>query len=492
MYVRGSKGDYNGWQSPGNDGWGWNGLAPYFKKHQTVDRTEPISTNPRFQPAPGGDEYHGTEGPIHTSFVDWVSPFEEDFVKAAYDTTGKPDTLRDPWSGDHIGFYSSMSAINRSDDKGNRSYSATGYLKPNLGRPNLKVLTEAHATKILGIDTGAATGVEFIHKDKIYTVQATKEVILSTGAIHTPQILELSGIGDPDILSAAGVPCLIENKGVGANFQDHVLTGLVYDLKPGIPSFNDVHDPAVLQAWMERYAKTQGGPASSPPVTMGFLSYASLVPPEELEATVQQIKETSQATTPFAKAQEKVILDQLRDPTFANLQTLCTMARLDLTRGDDQIEFIKPDPEVRSFVRSHLLPPSPVPIRPNPHSLTNHSIQGTPQVTFQICLQHPLSRGSVHITSPHPLTPPAIDPGYFSHPADPLILAAGLTFLSRLAAHPLLSPQLGARAIPPPTVDLETVEGRIAYLREHITTQYHPIGTAAMGVVVDERLKVKG
>ena len=78
MYVRGSKGDYNGWEEGmGNKGWGWDGLKNYFKKHQTLDTNEPYHADPQFMPHAGKDDFHGTNGPIHTSFNDWYSPFEK-------------------------------------------------------------------------------------------------------------------------------------------------------------------------------------------------------------------------------------------------------------------------------------------------------------------------------------------------------------------------------------------------------------------------------
>ena len=122
-----------------------------------------------------------------------------------------------------MGFYSSLAAVSRvGDENGRRSYAATGYLKPKLGRKNLKVLTEALATKIT-LSGNTATGVEFQTSDgKKHTVKASKEVILSGGVINSPQLLELSGIGDPEVLKAAGVECVVENTAIGANFQDHV------------------------------------------------------------------------------------------------------------------------------------------------------------------------------------------------------------------------------------------------------------------------------
>ena len=109
-----------------------------------------------------------------------------------------------------------------------------------------------------------------------------------------------------------------------------------------------------------------------------------------------------------------------------------------------------------------------------------------------MCLEHPLSRGTVHITSSAPLQPPRIDPGYFRNPVDLKILAAGMSWMDRVANHPLLRSQMGKRELPPEGASLDTEEERMEYVRNHISTQYHLIGTAAMGEVVDDRLKVQG
>ena len=147
MYVRGSKKDYDLWGSlVENDDWTWDNLAPFFTKHQTLDPPGSYaSPDPQMMPHADMENYHGTSGPIHTSFNEYRMPLEDDFCKAAFDVTGTKNTLVDAWSGDHLGFYSSLGAVDRTGDKGNRSYSATGYLRPNLGRPNLKVLTQTFA-----------------------------------------------------------------------------------------------------------------------------------------------------------------------------------------------------------------------------------------------------------------------------------------------------------------------------------------------------------
>ena len=251
--------------------------------------------------------------------------FEEDFCTAAYEVGGKESTLVDAWSGDHMGFYSSLAAVDRTTDNGKRSYAATGYLRPNLGRPNLKVLTEALATKVL-LEGTTAKGVEFVHQGKKLQVKSTKEVILSGGVINSPQLLELSGIGDPEILKSAGVDCLVENHRVGANFQDHVLGGMLYDLTDGIISLDALQDPEYQKAQEEKYTQTAKGPYGSPGMLMGFVSYASLVDQQTLDNTISEIRRNSLAKTDFEKRQEDVIVKQLSDPTFANIQTFCTFS----------------------------------------------------------------------------------------------------------------------------------------------------------------------
>jgi choline dehydrogenase-like flavoprotein len=154
------------------------------------------------------------------------------------------------------------------------------------------------------------------------------------------------------------------------------------------------------------------------------------------------------------------IVDQLADPTFANLQTFCIPCALDVSAGSDQTRFFAAPPE------------------------------GVNRVSLIICLEHPLSRGTVHITSSDPLKPPRIDPGYFRNETDAKVLAAGLKWLDEVSKHPLVKESLGERILPPPSNTLETEDQRVEYVKNHISTQYHLIGTAAMGEVVDDRLRV--
>lgn len=248
-------------------------------------------------------------------------------------------------------------------------------------------------------DDNTAKGVEFIYNGKLYQVAGTREVVLAAGVIQTPQILELSGIGDPEVLEKAGVECKVANTAVGANFQDHVLGGLLYDLKSGVDSMDALRLEEFQKAQQDAYDNEQKGVYANPGMMMGFVSYASVASPEEVKSTIAAVRKNSLAKTEFEKAQEDIIVNQLADPTFANLQTFCIPCRLDVAKGSDQTLFFGAPPT------------------------------GKQQLSLLMCLEHPLSRGTVHITSSDPTAAPRIDPGYFRNEVDAKILAAGVSHL---------------------------------------------------------------
>jgi len=117
---------------------------------------------------------------------------------------------------------------------------------------------------------------------------------------------------------------------------------------------------------------------------------------------------------------------------------------------------------------------------------------GKNRVSLLVCLEHPLSRGSIHISSSDPNKAPRIDPGYFRNNADAKILAAGIKWMDKVAKQPVLAKSLGERILPPQNASIEAEEDRVEFVKNHISTQYHPIGTCTMGEVTDDKLKVKG
>lgn len=459
MYVRGSEADYNDWSAFGS-GWSWPELAPYFRKHETLD--DEIKDKDRafqlFQ-----REAHGQNGPIHTSFNHWRIPVENNFIEACEDVSGIHARPVDAWGGDHIGFYSSLVTIDKTKNKGTRSYSASAYFTSNEQRPNLHVLTEALACQVI-LENNVATGVRFRHSGNNHKVRSRMEVILSCGVYKTPQLLELSGIGDPGILQSAGIECKVSLPGVGANLQDHVLTGALYELADGVTSIDSLQKPDIQEEHFKSYEEDRTGALAATGCCMGFLPYSSLVSKEELDETCRKISESA-GERPFRQKQLSQVIKQLRNPASANLQIALLSATTSLEKGAcDQTELIQPGG-------------------------TNTGRDG---LTIVACLQYPSSRGSVHITSSDPTDDPAIDPAYLTHPSDVAILSAGVGFIERVTKSPMLRDQVRRRIEPETSVDLLNHSQAEKEVRRRCMTEYHPCGSCAMGEVVDEKLKVKG
>jgi choline dehydrogenase-like flavoprotein len=459
MYAKGSETDFDDWSTFGK-GWSWSELAPYFCKHQTLDSSVANREDRAYMPFV--KEFHGEKGPIHTSFNPWRTPLENCIINACSQVAGVEKRPNDPWNGDHIGFFSSLVAVDRTDAKGTRSYSASGYLAPHLGRPNLKVLTEALACNIT-ITDGTATGVKFSHTAVTYEVSAQREVIVSCGTYKSPQVLELSGIGDPEILQAAGITCITPLSGVGADLQDHVLSGPVYELADGFLSLDYLTKSEHFQEQEKAYLEKQSGAFAYAPACMGFLPYSSLVSEAELEKTCASIANTA-GQTPFQKEQYKKTIAHLKSSKSANIQVIMLARSVNYEAGvPDQSKLAEPSTDT-----------------------------GREGFSLALCVQYPASRGTVHITSADPTQDPAIDPAYLTHPADVAVLAAGLEFIEKVAQSSPFKDRIRRRIDPKPEVNLFDRTQAANAARNHCMTEYHPCGTCAMGHVVDERLRVMG
>lgn len=460
MYVRGSKQDFDDWSAFGK-GWTWSSVAPYFRKHESLEDNR--SGEPGdFSFLNFGSTSHGQSGPVSTSFNNWRNPLERYFIEAAKTASGMSNSPADPWGGDHLGFFSSLLTVDRSNDKGTRSYAASAYLLPNASRPNLKVLTEALALNVI-LEGNSARGVRVSHTDREHDIRALREVIICCGTYKSPQLLELSGIGNPSILQSAGIQCKVPLPGVGESLQDHVLSATVYELKEGTASFDSLRKPEILQQHLDLYAKEHRGILAAGTSCMGFLPYSSLVSQQELSTTCEKIQQTPKKT-PFQQRQLQQIASHLRSPSSANIQFIMFQGTMNIDEVvADQGKFAKP---------------------------------GTPTdpdgFTIVTCLQYPASRGTVHVTSSDPAKSPAIDPAYLSNPADVDVLAAGMEFCDKIASSAPLKDKIQRRAHPPPGVQLGDREQAKAAVSDFCMTEYHPCGTCAIGQVVDERLTVNG
>jgi choline dehydrogenase len=211
MYVRGHARDYDQWRQTGLTGWGYADVLPYFKRSQNNED--------------GGDAWNGEGGPLHVSKSPPGYPLQKVFIQAAVQA-GFPAT-RDfnGYQQEGAGTYS----LTIKDGK--RWSTANAYLRPLVGvRPNLKVISNAHAGRII-IERGTAVGVEFSAGPgkPVQSVYAKREVLLSAGAFQSPQLLLLSGIGPADELKKLGIPVELDSPEVGRNLQDHIDCGVLYE-----------------------------------------------------------------------------------------------------------------------------------------------------------------------------------------------------------------------------------------------------------------------
>jgi len=210
LYIRGQAEDFNHWRQLGNAGWSFTDVLPYFRRAEDQER--------------GEDELHGVGGPLAVRDVSEPHPLCEAFI-AACEEAGIPRT--DDFNGptqEGAGYFQLTTR------KGRRWSTARGYLAPARRRGNLGVVSQALTTRIL-FDGRRAVGVEYRKDGATHTARATAEVILSSGAFNSPQLLQLSGVGPADLLQQHGIKVIADMKGVGADLQDHYQARVNYRSK---------------------------------------------------------------------------------------------------------------------------------------------------------------------------------------------------------------------------------------------------------------------
>ncbi|HZH43010.1 MAG TPA: choline dehydrogenase [Lysobacter sp.] len=254
-YVRGAPRDYDEWARAGGRGWDWANVLPYFKRAERNAR--------------GADAWHGGDGPLHVADLRHVNPLSHAFVEAG-EQAGLP--RNDDFNGPHqlgVGLYQ----VTQKD--GARCSAAVAYLQPARTRRNLTVLTGAQATRIT-LERGRATGVSCRHRGGIYHYAAAREVLLCGGAINSPQLLMLSGIGPAHELRRLGIAVLADLPGVGANLQDHLDICTVRRATSRI-SYDRMSD---LAAAFDYYLRGRRGPGTSNIAEAGGFARSPLAPDE--------------------------------------------------------------------------------------------------------------------------------------------------------------------------------------------------------------------
>jgi choline dehydrogenase len=243
IWVRGQPADYDTWARMGARGWSWRDVAPLFDRIENFERPG----------APG----RGSGGPLHVSIVPDQNPLYDALFAAAVEAGHRINS--DYNSEDQEGIGKAQASIRR----GRRMSVAYCYLSPAMRRPNLSVITRATVRRVL-LEGQRCVGVVYAHQGREVEVRARREVILSAGAVATPQLLELSGIGRPDILERHGIAVRHTLPAVGENFRDHINARIVWRVKDPRISYN--YRARGIGAVTEalRYVTTGGGFYSLP------------------------------------------------------------------------------------------------------------------------------------------------------------------------------------------------------------------------------------
>lgn len=267
LYVRGQPEDYDRWRQMGNAGWAWDDVLPLFRRAEANER--------------GADAWHGDDGPLAVSNMRIQRPICDAWVAAAQ-AEGYP--FNPDYNGaaqEGVGYFQLTTR------NGRRCSAAVAYLKPAKKRPNLQIVTRALVTRI-EMDGTRVTGVTYTDAaGHSQTVTAAREVILCGGAINSPHILMLSGIGDPEQLQAQGITPRHALPGVGKNLQDHLQARLVY--KCNEPTLNDEVRSLVNQARIAlKYALFRAGPMTmAASLATGFLKTRPDIATPDIQFHVQ-------------------------------------------------------------------------------------------------------------------------------------------------------------------------------------------------------------
>lgn len=477
-FVANSKSAMDAWAGFGSPGWDWKTMAPYFRKFYTLHRpSDAVSNNLRLDYI--DDEVRGTDGPIQASFPDEV----EDPVPSAWVDTlsvlGYPPS-GDPFSGDFTGAY--VNAMSIDPATRTRSDAATSYYEPSKARPNLHIMTGAAAEKLNFDTTGQvprAVGVQVKKDGKSFTLEASKEVILAAGVFGSAKLLELSGIGDQQLLERMSISVLVNNPNVGENLQDHPNAAVSFEVAEGTPTMDGLsrQEPETIGAAMHEYATNKRGPfAVGGNYAGSLIPIPDLVEGPDAEATLKKLLEVANSASPgdFSPHHAEFVRSVLgkRTEGTANIFTYAACSsKSTMIFPSACYNFLyqpgnsQPSQKKRGLTLLFMTG-SIDPLAPKP-----------PGDYLTLCAVplFPLSRGNSHIASSDPNEKPIIDPRYLEHPLDLEILARLVTYFDTIIKTEPLSKLLkpnGQRSSGAP--DLSDLEQVKAYVKAAtLTVSFH-------------------
>ena len=466
-YVRGHPGDFDAWADGGAQGWGYADVLPYFKKSEGLQPSDDIVVDA---------DAHSLDGPLGVSVRAPVIPAAAQFVDAAQ-AAGIP---RGDYNGRHRTAPEGVASLFQTTTKdGRRSSTFRAFLEPVMDtRDNLVVIPHAHVSRVLLDDTGGglvATGVEYRTADgTVETVTAAKEVVLSAGAIGSPQLLLLSGIGPAAELAEVGVDCRLDLPDVGKHLKDHLHAGMFFPA-PGI----GLTMAEVAVALGPDALRAPVGPLPADPADDASL------PPELAALKAEAERQLNEWVT----TGRGLVSSSLYDAVL-----FCSTGLGDLHTHDAQIGFLVCGytPEIwRSTFRIDV------------GELFDDPDQAlAPDQQVVVLLANPVqphSEGEVRLASADPTEPPVISLNYFADPHDVQVMVAVMRKALELVEHwpvpgmgPLVVPRRLAAAHGHTEGDVPSDALLEDMARHYALTVYHETSTCRIGDVVDTELRVKG
>jgi choline dehydrogenase-like flavoprotein len=453
------------WAELGNPNWNAAAMAPYVKKFQAFNPPHSAVAKDLLLDDYMDYSLYGTDGPVQTNIPNWHLPL----TKIWADTWKglKLLTNQDPITGRATGAFTPVTYIDSRTAQ--RSHAGVAYWEPASTRKNLTMITGAMVEKIVleKSSTGivVATGVKYRieGQDQSQVAQARKEVILSAGAFNSPALLEVSGIGDEDLLKSLGVDLVISNPNVGENLQDHPMVWMQFDTSDEY-SLDSLKDPEKAGKVFQDYLENKTGPLSTVFNAGGLFPIVELIGADEKEILRNIVTNyTKNTTTETLSEAQQIQRNHLLSIMLDSKDSTCTISGAGASLA----------------------------------ALLGGQVKSrAPQLSILMALLHPLSRGRTHIQSSDTRISPTIDPKYLSHPLDLEIFARHILHVKTLVkAQPLASIITpGGEMFP---AKLENLEDAKAWARESCISQYHPSGTCAMlpeemGGVLNDRLLVYG
>lgn len=428
FHIRGHDRDYNHWEKLGNKGWGWQNVLHYFKKCETM-KLDKLATNTK---------YHGTSGPLKMDHFHNTEPMRDIIFDAAKELGY--EVLPDINAGINIG----MTEPHGTLDGNRRLTTAKAYLVPAMNRPNLKVIKNAHVTKVLINEKKEATGVEFILENRRMTVNINKEVIVSAGAVNTAKILMLSGVGPEKHLKMHKISTIADLP-VGKHLEDHM--SVIFPMAINAGNSSEASSAEFVDS-LYKYLNNQVGPSGLG--IFDVLGFFNTVDRNDPYPDVELV------FLYFKKGGDVLLPHYIRDKLGLEEHIVSTI--IDANQESDILIILN-------------------------------------------ILLNPKSEGKIELRSADPFDAPRIDPNYLSDYDDVNTMIRSLKLSKKFMNTKVFKEHKVTPINFLPECDALKTESDAyyeCYVRHMSNTLYHSSGTAKMGpnsdkaAVVDERLRVKG